>query len=113
MDTLDAAFQHPSVDLLQDVVPDVQGQVGSDPQDQAVERGVVNFAQAEAVGHDWLTVGSTVADDVRRVEELRVGDPADAAATTVGKQHLTTEHALMEPCLGHAFYVAAPSSLIT
>lgn len=46
---LEAVLQHGAVDLFQDVGADFNDVVGSDAQDEAVEDGVMQLAQSQAV----------------------------------------------------------------
>ena len=106
VDALDPASEHPAVDLLEHVLPDVEGEVRTDAEDLVVEGGVVDLARGEAVRNDGLSVRLAVGDDVRGVQELSVLG-ADRALAVVGEQHLGAEDALMQAGLGEALGVAA------
>src|SRR6266508_4699107 len=67
---LQAVLEHRPVDLIEDVLADVQGQVGTDAEDAGVESGVVDLAHRQAVGDHRVAGVLLVADDVRGVEEL-------------------------------------------
>lgn len=63
MKVLEAVLEHRTIDFIEDVVPNLYLVIGRDTQDPDVIRSVVNLAQAESVGDDWLAV-LTVGDDV-------------------------------------------------
>jgi hypothetical protein len=85
----------------------MEGQVGADAEDPVVERCMVDLAHAQSIGHDRLTVGLAVLDDVGSIQELRVAEPAHRAPSVVREENLTAEHALVEPSLRDALHVAA------
>ena len=64
-------------------------------------------AEAEAVAHERLSRRLRVADDVRRVEEPQLLQPADRAAVAVGREHAAAEVRLVDALLHLADDVAA------
>ena len=79
MKPLESVHEHGSVDLFQDVLPDVHGVVGADCKEVPVEGRVVQLAEREPVRNARLTADLGVGDDVRRVQKLVV--PRLLAAT--------------------------------
>lgn len=71
-----------------------------------VERGVVELAHRQAVGHDGLTVGPSVFDDVRGIQQLVVSDLANSAPPFVREQHLSAEHSLVQARLSQPLNVS-------
>ena len=95
--------QHRPINLLKDVGSNVKCEIGPNSEDghPRVEGGVVDLAQSEPVGHDWLSLWFAIGDDVRCVDQLQVPEVADRAATVVGVDDLRTEDPLMQASLGH------------
>jgi hypothetical protein len=71
--------------------------VGGDAHEVLVEGPVVNRAKTEAVRHARLAFRLEIADDMCRVEQARLLQPADGTAARVGHEHPTAEPGLMEP----------------
>ncbi|MCI0458172.1 MAG: hypothetical protein L0Z62_14505 [Gemmataceae bacterium] len=65
-----AVSQHRPVGLAEDVAADLGRQVGSDPQDEPVEGGVVQLAERQPVGDDGSALRVPVREDVRRVSRV-------------------------------------------
>ena len=93
---LEPVPEHRTVDLVENVRAHLDMEVGADAQDVPVERGMVDLAECETVGHDRLAAGMAVRQDVRGVEELRVLQSADGALGTVGYQDLLAELGLVD-----------------
>jgi hypothetical protein len=96
MEALEAVLEHWPVDLLQDVEPDVDFQVGRHAEDVPVECRVVQRAQRESVRHDRPPARMPVGQDMGRIEELLVSEPADRASLAVRLQDTHPEPTLME-----------------
>jgi hypothetical protein len=92
---LQPVTQHRTVDLFEDVRTDFDLQVGADAEYVPVERGMVDLAECEPVGHDRLTAGVTVRKDVGGVQELGVLEPTDGTRRAVGDQDLLAELGLV------------------
>ena len=67
---LESVAEHRAVLLGEDVTADLDDQIGSDAKDVAVEGGVVDLAQRQAVRHYPLAERVGVRNDVRGVEQL-------------------------------------------
>ena len=67
---LKTVAQHRTVDLREDVLSDLNDQVGPDANDVAVECGVMELAHGESVAHDWESCGMGVRADVSGIEKL-------------------------------------------
>jgi hypothetical protein len=93
---LEGVSEHRAIDLVEDVLSDMHGQVRSDTEDVAVEGGVVDLAEGKAVGNDRCSMGLPVGDDVRRVQQLGVSETTQGAARVVGGEHPGTEHRLVQ-----------------
>ena len=87
---------------------DLHAGVGPDGQQVRVVRGVVQPAQREPVAHHRRAALLGVRDDVRRVEQLRVAQPAQRALPAVGLQDPLAELLLVEPLAHRAGHVAPP-----
>ena len=61
-----------AIGLAEDVFADLDDEVRSNPDDIAVECGVMQLAQGDAVRNDWITSRLPVRDDVGRVEQFFV-----------------------------------------
>jgi hypothetical protein len=48
------SFEHRTIVLCQQAARNMKSIVGIDADEMCVERGVMNFGQRDAVGHDWL-----------------------------------------------------------
>jgi hypothetical protein len=94
---LQAMTQHRAVDLLEDVVPDLDDEVGPNPDYVTVEGGMVQFAHGHPVRDHRLTSRVAVGEDMGRVEQLDVVEPAQGARFPIGQQHPLAESQLMEP----------------
>ncbi len=70
VDLLEAHDQHRAVRLLEDRRADLDDVVGPDGEEAAIERGVMEFAQRDAVADDRLALGVAVGRDVGGVEEV-------------------------------------------
>jgi hypothetical protein len=63
-------LKHRTVVLREQAVRNMKSIVGIDADQMRVERGMMNFGQRDAVGHDWLSKSLVlVGDDVRGVKE--------------------------------------------
>ena len=62
---------------------DLDHVVGPDGEEEAIERGVMELAQRDAVADQRLALGVAVRRDVHRVQELQMAQPAEGAALGV------------------------------
>ena len=90
VDLLEAHDEHRAVRFGEDGRADLDDIVGSDGEEEPIERGVMEFAQRDAVADHRLTLGVAVGGDVRRVQELLVAQPAEGAAFGVGERGIST-----------------------
>jgi hypothetical protein len=65
---VDPHDEHRAVRLSEDGRADLDDVVGADGEEEAIERGVVELAQRDAVADDRLALGVAVGRDVRRVQ---------------------------------------------
>jgi len=93
----DAVLEHGAVGFVEDVGADLDYVVGADAQDVAVESGVVEFTQGDAIGHDGQATGVAVGDDVGGVEEFRVFETAQGALLLVRPDYFFAKGALVQP----------------
>ena len=70
LEVLQAVLEHRPVDLLQHVEAHRDLEVGRDADDVGVERGVVQFAEREAVGNHRLAERVALREDVGGFAEL-------------------------------------------
>ena len=89
---LQAMLKHRPVDFFQHVEAHGDLEVGRDADEIAVQGGVVELAEREAVGNDRLAQGMAVREDVSGFQQLVMAESADGAALLVG-----AEHALAKP----------------
>jgi len=64
LEALEAMPKHRPVDFFQHVEAHGDLEVGRDADEVAVEGGMVELAQRETVGNDWLPQGMAVREDV-------------------------------------------------
>ncbi len=91
VDLLEAHDEHRAVRFGEDGRADLDDVVGSDGEEEPIERGVVELAQGDAVADHRLALGVAVWRDVRRVQELLVAQPAEGAALGVGAKYPLTQ----------------------
>src|SRR2546425_12310490 len=102
LESLQAVLQDRPVRLVENVLAQLHRQVRPHAQDVPVERRVVQLAQRQPVRHDRLAPRMPVRQDVRRVEQLLVPQPADGALLAVGPQHPLPELLLVHALLAEA-----------
>jgi len=93
---LQAMLEHRAVDLLQDVEAHSDLEVGRDADEVAVEGGVMELAEREAVGNDRLPQGMAVGEDVGGFQQLVMADSADGAALLIGAEHALAKAPLVQ-----------------
>jgi hypothetical protein len=98
LEALQAMLEHRPVDFLQHVEAHGDLEVGRDADEVAVEGGVVQLAEREAVGNDRLAQGMAVGEDVGGFQQLVMAEPADGAALLVGAEHALTKAPLGRRC---------------
>src|SRR2546426_2870257 len=108
LESLQAVLQHRAVWLAENVRAQLHRQVRPHAQDVPVERRVVQLAQRQPVRHDRLAPRMPVRQDVRRVEQLLVPQPADGALLAVRPQHPLPELLLVHALLAEARHVRTP-----
>ena len=86
--------------LLEHLPADVHRIIGADAEDVRVVGGVVDLAERQTVLDDRLAAIIRVGDDVRRIKELDVRQPADSAPARVGVDDDIAEGTLVEPMPG-------------
>jgi len=93
---LEPVLQHRAVDLLQDVEPHPDLEIGRDTDYVGVKRGVVQLTERQAVGDHRLPTRVTVRKNVSGFEQFVMTKSADGAALLIGAQHALAETALVE-----------------
>ena len=93
---LEAMLEHRPVDFLQDVEAHGDLEVGRDADEIAVEGGVVELAEREAVGNDRLPQGMAVREDVSGFQQLVMAEPGDGAAPLVGAEYALSKAPLVK-----------------
>jgi hypothetical protein len=88
--------QHGPVDLLQQSGGDVDDAVGRDAEEVAVVGEMMDGAQRDAVDDGGSTLWVAVLDDVCRLEEWRLPQPADGALSAVRAQDAVAEVMLVQ-----------------
>src|SRR4051812_10486302 len=84
VDLLEPMPQHRAVDLGEDVLPNVDACVRIDTHNVRVVRRVMDLAQPETVGDEWLAAWIPILEDVRRIEQLAVAQSANRALLAIG-----------------------------
>ena len=77
---LQTMLEHRPIDFFQDIDAHDDLEVGRDADQVAVEGGVVELAERQAVGNDRLSQGMAVREDVSGFQQLVMAEPADGAA---------------------------------
>lgn len=88
--------EHGAIDLMQHLEADLDDENGTDPDDVAIEGWMMELAQRQTVGNGWLSQRVTVGQDVRRVKELVVPEPADCAGLVIGAYNSLAELRLVK-----------------
>jgi hypothetical protein len=94
-----STFEHWTVVVIEQAMGDVDTEVRCDSDEVLVEGAMVDRAQREAIRDHRLAHLLEVADDVRRVEEANLAEPADRATVAVRGQHGAAELRLVDPLL--------------
>ena len=97
--------------FLQQILPDFDDIVLPNPNELAIERRVMELAERESVGHDWITARLPIRDYVSRIQQLLVPNPAERALLPIGMQHAFPE-ALLVQALSEAPGCIGPSDVI-
>ena len=100
MTLLKTVLQHGAVNLREQVLADGHDEVSVDAKDVGIEGGMVEFAQRQAVAHRRNAARAGVRKDVRRVEQLPVGEGTDGTASAVCAHDGGAEYGLMEASPG-------------
>ena len=87
--------QHRTIMLLHDVVPDFDDLVGSDADDVVIESGMVDLAERQSVLHDGQPLRVSIWQDVCRVQQGHVTQPADGALAIIRLDDLSSEQGLV------------------
>src|SRR5690606_22911376 len=89
-------LQHRPVLFLENVCTYFDDRVWPNSDEVAVEGGVMDLAQSQAVPNlrhaAWVTIG----DDVARIEQLAVAQPTESALVSVGCQHTFAKRLLVK-----------------
>src|SRR2546426_4249282 len=105
---LEAMLKHRPVDFVQHVEAHGDLEVGRDADEVAVEGGVVELAEREAVGNARLPQGMAVREDVSGFQQLVMAEPADGAALLVGAEHALAKAPLVQALADHRSHVLPP-----
>ena len=96
------------VDLLQQVHAHGDLEVGRDADEVAVEGGVMELAEREAVGNHRLAQGMAIREDVGGFQQLVMAEPADGAALLVGAEHALAKAPLVQALADHGGHILPP-----
>ena len=69
---------------------------------------MVQLAERDAIGDDGFSARVAVRQDVGRLEQLPVPEPADGTSLLIRPQHPLPKRLLMKPPLGDDGHVCAP-----
>src|SRR5687767_3687926 len=81
---------------MENVLADVDDEVGADAHDVRVESTMMEAAEGEAVRDDGFTPWVAIRKDVRRVEQLGVAQPADGASLLIRAEDAPPEALLVQ-----------------
>ena len=95
-DLLQSVTQHRAVSLVENIAPDFNDTIRTDPDEVGVKRGVVQLTERQAVGDHRLPTRVTVRKNVSGFEQFVMTKSADGAALLIGAQHALAETALVE-----------------
>ena len=108
MEALQPELEHRPVGLAEDVLTQLDDQVRPDAEDVVVERRVVELAESQSIRNDRLALRMPVRQDVSRVQQLGMAEPAHGAALAVGAEDAPPERFLVETALGQLGDVLTP-----
>ena len=111
LESLQAVLQHRPVRLAENIRTQLHRQVRPHAQDVPIERRVVQLAQRQPVRHHRLAPRMPVRQDVCRVEQLLVSQPADGALLAVGPQHPLPELLLVHALLAEPRHIRTPDGV--
>lgn len=94
---LQADDEHRAVSLLQNRRFHVHDIVRSNREEEAVERGVVQSAQRDAVAHNRLSFEIAVRRNVSCIEKLRMAELTQGAAISIRANDAFAKQGLVEP----------------
>ena len=97
VESLQAGREHRAVDLVQEPSSDVHDTGRVDAEQVAVVREVVNRTERDPIDHGGDPLGTSVLDDVGRLDEGRLLQRTDRAALAVGAQDVDPEPPLGQP----------------
>lgn len=106
MHLLQTVAKHRAVDLLEQFPIDMHDPVRRYADQIAVERSVVDLAQAQPVRHERKPAFAVVLDDVRCVQQFRVPQSADCAAALVRLDYSSAKLWLMKALLNDALRIS-------
>jgi hypothetical protein len=89
--------EHWAVGFLKNRPPHLDGVIGPNGQEEAVERGMMQLTKREAVADDRVAFVFSIRDNVGSVEEFAVAKPAQRTLFSVGIQNLFAKSLLMKP----------------
>ena len=96
MEPLQPVLQHRAILLLEHVEPHFDPQIRPDPKDIPVESRVMQRTEREPVRHDRQSTRMPVRQNVRRLQQLEVSQPADRAPLSVRTQDAHSERLLVQ-----------------
>jgi len=112
MNSLKTDDQHWSVRFQQDRWSNRNAVLGSDCEEEVVERCVVEFAQSQSVRHLRLTFWLRIANDVGGIEEFGVTETAEGAHRSVSVKNGFAERRLMNASAHRGGVVRPPNVAI-
>ena len=101
--------EHRPIRLAKDVRPQFDREIRRDAQDMPVKRRVVQGAQGEPVRHDRFSARVPVGQDVCCLEQFLMAKSTNGTTLPVRPKHLLSKRLLVQPALGDAGDIRAPS----
>jgi len=94
--------KHWAIDLIEQIVPDLDGVIRADAEDVRVVSRVVNLAERQPIRDDRQTLLFRIRNDVSSVQQRAVVQHAHCASVRIGQHHTTSEQWLVQSatCLG-------------
>lgn len=93
---LQSVLEHWSVDFKENVGANFNFAVGSDSENVAVKRSVMDLAKRKTIRDDWKAVVLLVPDDVCRVKQFLVLETTDCALCSISTEDSVSELLLVQ-----------------
>jgi hypothetical protein len=100
--------KHRPIDFVEDVNADLDNEVRADTEDVAVEGGVVELAEAQAIRHHGRALRVAIREDMGGVEQFPVSELAHGTGLLVGVKYPLAKAGLVKALEGDPRHVSSP-----